>query len=179
MTGRILNALVLLVALILSSVSGQGNSAPMSACGDLNAKFEVKQSNLADLAQPETGKALVYFIEKDLTVRTFATPTTRVGVDGKWAGATHGDSHLVFSIDPGDHHVCAYTQFGGVGGEGAAFAHFNAEPGGVYYLEIKNMRVSSGLSDDLLDVTLLQPDSDQGKYLTSGTPLVVASQKKK
>jgi hypothetical protein len=174
-----LNILVFSIVLISLSTLAQGASAPLEACGDLAGKFEVKQSDAGAPAQPEAGKALVYFIEKDLTARTFATPTTRVGVDGKWAGATHGDSHFVFSVAPGNHHVCAYTQFGGVGGEGAAFAHFIAEAGGVYYFEIKNVRVSSSVSDDLLDVTLLQPDSDEGRYLAESTPLVVASQKKK
>ena len=95
------------------------------------------------------------------------TPTTQVGVDGRWIGGTHGDSYIYFPLDPGVHHVCAFTKFGGVGGSGVALAHFTAEAGGMYYFEAKNTRVG-GAGDELVDVTLQRLDEDEGKYLLSG-----------
>jgi hypothetical protein len=40
-------------------------------------------------SQPESGKALVYFIEDDSTFNSSPKPTTRAGIDGNWVGVTH------------------------------------------------------------------------------------------
>jgi hypothetical protein len=81
------------------------------ACGDLNAKFEVKTAKNPPAAEPEAGKALVYFIEEDINTE-LTTHTSRVGIDGKWMGATYGSSYIFFSVNPGVRHVCATTQTG-------------------------------------------------------------------
>lgn len=154
------------------------SSAPTAACGDPAARFDVKQSKATDPAQPPPGQALVFVIEKDLTARVFATPTTRFGIDGNWAGATHGDSHFSIAVSPGEHHLCAFTQFGGVGGAGQAFAHFTAEAGTVYYFEVRNTRVGAQSGEELDDVVLIQPDDDQGKYLVAATVPQVSQIKK-
>lgn len=179
MDQTIFGLLVLSSALIAYPASAQQTSSPTNACDNTAAKFDVKPSTAASPSLPEAGKALVIFIEKDLTTRTLITPSTLVGVDGRWIGATHGNSNFFFSVDPGIHHVCALTKFGGVGGEGVALMHFTAEAGGVYYLEGRNTRVgSSGLSHDLVDVSLFRIDVDEGKFLSANTTLVTSQRKK-
>jgi hypothetical protein len=172
----IFGLLVLSSALIAFPASAQQNSAPANACDDPAARFDVKPSTAANPSQPEAGKALVFFIEKDLTS---TTPSTLVGVDGRWIGATHGNTYFVFSIDPGIHHVCALSKFGGLTGYDEALMHFTAKAGGVYYLEARNTLISVGSSDDIVDVSLSQIDADEGKFLTADTILLVTSQRKK
>lgn len=178
MSQTIFGLLVLSSALIAYPASAQQTSFPTNACDNPAAKFDVKPSAAASPSLPETGKALVIFIEQDLTT-TRTTPSTLVGVDGRWIGATHGDSNFFFSVDPGIHHVCALTKFGGTDGEGVALMHFKAEAGGIYYLEGRNTRVGgSGLSHNLVDVSLFRIDDDEGKFLSANTTLVTSQRKK-
>jgi hypothetical protein len=121
--------------LVVSAIA-QSNSTPIGApgCGDPQIKFDVKtnKSQHPD-AQPASGKALVYFLEDDDAFESFPKPTTRIGVDGVWVGANHGDSYLSFAIDPGEHHLCASWQsFVALGSrETSGAAHFTAEAGNV------------------------------------------------
>ena len=102
--------------------------------------------------------------------------TTKAGLDGKWAGATHGDSYFFFTVDPGVHHLCAATQFGMSSADSqTALLHFTAVAGGVYYVEVKNY---SWLEKSSHDVTLSPLDSDQGIDLISRLPRAVSTQKK-
>ena len=117
------------------------DTAVAPGCGPGNAKFEVKtESKQHPLAQPEAGKALVYFLEDDSEFGSTPKPTTRVGLDGTWIGATHGDSYFYLSVDPGEHHLCASWQTAIVLGAGrpTAAAHLTAQAGGVYFFRVKN-----------------------------------------
>ena len=38
------------------------------------------------------------------------TPPTRFGIDGTWVGANGYGSYFFFSVDPGDHYLCANVQ---------------------------------------------------------------------
>jgi hypothetical protein len=64
-------------------------------------------------------------------------PTMRVGLDGAWIGANKGKSYFFFSVDPGDHEVCANWQSGTFKKTakriGSAIT-LKAEAGKVYYL---------------------------------------------
>jgi hypothetical protein len=88
----------LLVVSLLVPIAGQGQPTdPRTAagCGPATASFEVKtDKNHHPVAQPEHGKALVYVIEdvKNPNAMTFRQVTTRVGLDGNWVGANHGQS---------------------------------------------------------------------------------------
>jgi hypothetical protein len=149
-----------------------GAEAQRSACGELTAKFEVKTSPYVSPGA-ETEKAVVFIIERDLTTRTFATPSTRLGMDGEWLGATSGNSYSFFVVTPGIHHLCADTKFGGLGGAGQAFLHFKANAGATYFFEIRNTRVG----DELRDVALEQLDEDEGEYLVSLSAFVSSQRK--
>jgi hypothetical protein len=76
----------------------------------------------------QTGKALVYVFEDDLT--SGGLPTTRVGFDGKWAGANMPDSYLFSAVTPGAHRPCLNWQ--GHPKMGAA-RDFTAENGKIYF----------------------------------------------
>src|SRR5437660_3625483 len=81
-----------------------------SACGPDNQWFDatVSDSNGKPVA-PQSGKALVYVLGQDFTAQTCDNcgMIARVGVDGAWAGAIRGTSYISFTVEPGEHHLCA------------------------------------------------------------------------
>ncbi len=101
-------------------------------------QFDVKTSkSLHASAQPEPGKALIYVFEaerRDGDTTWFGSVTTRVGLDGSWAGANHGKSYFSISTDPGEHRLCTDWQSSlkMLSNVGSA-ATLTAEAGKVYY----------------------------------------------
>jgi hypothetical protein len=149
-------------------------AAPTSACGPGNVSFKVKLDDSGKTtAQIGPGKALVYFIhDAGSSQPLFSYPTTKVGVDGAWAGANHGDSYFPVFVEPGEHHMCADLQ-SSIYNPRAEFTHFTAEAGKVYYFRT---RLVTSRSVELLE---LEPiDSDQGKYLIAMYPLSISQPKK-
>lgn len=155
------------------------NPAGVPGCGDLPAKFSVNTAAYQQPARPEAGKALVYFIEDDSNFDSHPKPTTRAGVDGKWVGATHGNSYFSFSVDPGVHHLCASWQSGVILGTDrkTAAAHFTAEAGGIYYFKAKNITYSAPNSTTS-EISLTLLDSDEGVLLADQFELVTSQRKK-
>ena len=145
-----------------------------AACGPWNVSFNVAlDQSLHTPAQPAPGWALVYVIHDAGTSSLFAYPTTKLGVDGKWVGANHGDSFLSFSVEPGEHHLCTTLQ-SSIVDDRVEMAHFTAEAGKVYYFRT---RLVLSKSVDLLE---MQPvDSDQGKCLIESYPRSVSTPKGK
>jgi hypothetical protein len=78
-------------------------------------------------------------------------------------GATHGNSYLYFSVDPGVHHLCASWQRAVAlfQGRKTAAAHFTAEAGQTYYFSAKNIYTRDGPTDMSLDPI----DRDEGQLL--------------
>jgi len=153
---------------LLTSVFAQTTPAGAGApgCGESNAKFDVKTEKSQHPAPTDAGRALVYFIENDSQFDSFPSPTTRIGVDGEWVGATHGNSYFYSSVNPGVHHLCASWQKAvlALQGRQTAAAHFTAEAGGVYYFEIKNTwHRDHGAGD----ISLRPLDSDEGQLLAN------------
>src|SRR4029077_7511834 len=78
-----------------------------AGCGPDNVQFDVKvDKNQHPTPQPEAGKAIVYVFEKEISdalAFKIGAVTTRVGLDGAWVGANHGESYFTFPVDPGDH----------------------------------------------------------------------------
>lgn len=180
MTVRVaFKVLVFSIALLSIPASAQDSPAEApgrSSCGKPDIQFEVKPSSGQTPAQPDAGKALVYFIEKDSNI-SILKPITRAGLDGTWVGATHGNSYFYFSVDPGVHHLCANTQFSGIyGHDQTAFFHFTAEAGSVYYFEMNNISLHGQTNST--DASLLPLDSDEGKFLASIFSLVTSHEKK-
>jgi len=146
------------------------DAAIAPGCGAEDARFDVKtHKGQHPIAQPETGKALVYFIEDDSEYGGLFGPTTREGLDGMWVGATHGNSYFYVSVAPGEHHLCASLQPVGDSDktQTRAVAHFTAEAGNVYYFRVKNSwrRDYGPVGAGVIDFAPL--DSDEGLLLAS------------
>jgi hypothetical protein len=189
------NVKMLILSLALMSIRSLAQDknpsfAGSSGCGDPAAKFDVSSVKGQLAPQPESTKALVYFIEDDSNYNSTPKPITRAGLDGIWVGATHGNSFLSFAVEPGPHHLCASWQSGGShnlagallgvntgqGGETVATS-FTARPGGVYYFAAKNTFVvrDHGPSITKMDLTAL--DGDEGQLLANGRPVSTSRKK--
>jgi hypothetical protein len=157
----------ILVALFLGcAVYVQAQSSnPRAACGPENVGFNVKRDkNATPSAQPEPGKALVYFVQDAGPSGGIAYPTTRLGIDGAWVGANKDSSYFAASADPGEHHVCAMIQSSLVDNS-VELAHFTAEAGKVYYFRT---RLLLSRSMEFLELTPM--DSDEGWNLVTSYP---------
>ena len=166
----------LILMLLAASAFGQQESGVLAAaCGPKNTSFNVKRDESQHtLAQPEPGRALVYFVQDIGEVNCLGgCMTTKIGLDGAWVGANQHNSYFSVSVEPGEHHVCANPQsrVSWVSRQ-RALAHFTAEAGKVYYFRTRNFGTTSQVLFDLDPV-----DSDQAKYLISAYPLSVSRSK--
>ena len=136
-------AVFLMLSLLLAYASrGFAVTLPPS-CGDEKIKFDVKtQKGALPPAAPDPGKAQLVFVETmdkgDKYHHCLACDaTTRVGVDGMWVGADHGDSYFTFSVDPGPHSVCVNWQSISSGeSRQVSTLDVDAQAGNVYYFQI-------------------------------------------
>ena len=166
---------VALVALLFAaSALAQTPSAVLPpSCGTIRADFKVKLDDTQHtVAQPEAGRARIYFIHDSGSSLFFAYPTTKIGMDGVWVGANHNDSYFSVSVAPGEHHLCAILQSSLVGGR-KELAHLTAEAGKTYFYRT---RLVMSKEVELLE---LEPfDSDQAMYLIASYPLSISTPKK-
>jgi hypothetical protein len=141
---------------------------PQSACGQSDVHFDIKKDNGEHVGQAEAGRALVYVIQdEDHPDCIKCDVTTRVGLDGSWIGANNGDSYFFFSVDPGEHHLCANRQPEiGVSTKPIALLSFTAEARKTYYFRVHAIYgADRGASySDFAPV-----DSDEAQYLISIT----------
>lgn len=162
---------IAVLCLALAPIAGAKTVLP-DACGDDKVQFEVR--GVDDHSQPLTpdaGKALVVFTEEGLS--NHVDFTTRYGIDGTWAGATHGNSYFLVQVTPGQHHLCAAPQghFGITGGQrehliGAT--SFTAEAGKVYFFGSKES--STGTPGQTTYVPPAAGSTGPGQYAsTSGS----------
>jgi hypothetical protein len=154
------------------------------ACGPLNAEFQIKMDNSQSPDfQPENGKALVYVAE-DQKFQAAKDVTARIGLDGAWVAATRGNSYVFFSVDPGEHHLCADWRSTLLSaGRLVSLFGFKAEAGKVYYFRVRttggpaSMLDRSSLDESAtLDLDLI--NSDEGKLLVSTSPYSASRLKK-
>jgi hypothetical protein len=98
--------------------------ASTEACGRQNVSFKVKlDESPHTLAQPDPGKALVYFFHDAGTNITLGYPTVKLAIDGAWVGANHGNSCFSVSVEPGERHVCVTLQSSLVAQRGTRALH--------------------------------------------------------
>jgi hypothetical protein len=167
----------LLFLLLASTTAAQEKTAPpwQAACGPSDVKFDVTRTDAPSPSEPATGKALVYIIEDLGYTNCFTGCTTlRIGFDGSWIGATQGNSRFSFSVDAGEHHLCANWQsvlgrFSSI----HSLNSFTAEPGKIYYFRA---RVWAGDRVPFLDLDAVNPD--EGRYLVATSPPVTSNPKK-
>jgi len=140
---------------------------PAGGCGPAAVHFEVKTEKHHLPVQPENGKALVYFLQDDTQFQSRPRPTTRIGIDGTWVGATKSNSYFYVSVDPGEHDLCSSWQsFVGFNtGHTAAAVDFKAEAGRTYYFLVRNAWVRELQKPAGIE---LEPVNDaEGQLLTS------------
>ena len=111
---RRLLVLSLLFASPLFAQDSQSAARAAAGCGPDSVQFDVKvDKSQHPSPQPESGKALVYVFEEerwDGDKTKIGAVTTRVGLDGAWVGANHGQSYFTVAVDPGDHRICSAWQ---------------------------------------------------------------------
>jgi hypothetical protein len=163
---------ILLVFLFASPALAQSAPGVATApgCGASNASFSVKtDKNQHPFAQPDAGKALVYFVEDDSNFKASGKPTVRAGLDGAWVGATHGSSYFYFSVDPGEHHLCASWQ-GKYMEAYTAATDFSAKAGEIYFFQVRDtFRWPKG-SQMIRKMDLKAVNKDEGQLLASQYP---------
>jgi uncharacterized protein DUF2846 len=131
-------------------------------------------------AAPEATKAHLYFIQDDSQYVPHPRPTTRFGVDGQWAGATHSDSYFFASVDPGEHRVCIRWQGAvGAGGERKETSlDFTAEAGSDYYFTAHDIFAGPPNSNAPPFVMFRQIDSDEALAMMSRFAFATSTPKK-
>ena len=173
-----MKSVLVLMLLTMSAYAQQGSGAATAACGPGKASFEVKLDETQHtLAEPEAGKALVYFVQDVGAVNCLGGCfQTRIGLDGAWVGAVQHNSYFSASVEPGAHHVCASPQLHFVSTTSEkyasirlAFSHFTAEAGKVYYFRTRSF---GSQNQGLFDMDAI--DGDQAKYLIASYPLSVS-----
>ncbi len=113
-----------------------------AGCGAENIQFDVKtDKSQHPQGQVAEGKALVYVFEaerSDAGSLKIGAATIRIGLDGQWVGANHGNTYFYFQVDPGVHNLCANWQstFGRISKLASAVS-LTAETGQVYYFQTK------------------------------------------
>ena len=168
--------LAFVVILIAASVSAQDSaptSSPLSVCGPMSVKFQIKMADTqSPNVTPEPGKALVYVIE-DQQFKAAKDVIVRIGMDGAWVGATRGESYLSFAVEPGEHHLCANIMPGFLStGRRVSLFGLTTEAGGVYYFRARTTGgPSSAMNrnglDDTISIDLDLINRDEGKLLVT------------
>jgi hypothetical protein len=152
--------------------------ARAAGCGPSEVEFNVKtDKNQRPTPQPEAGKAMVYVFD---TIKldpglVIGTVTLRIGLDGSWMGANHGDSYFYFAVDPGDHRVCAQWQSSlDSRSKLASAASLTAEAGQVYYFRA----IADARSHDRGAVRLEPVDPAEALLLTASSAYSTSHPKK-
>jgi hypothetical protein len=168
-------ALIALLFALAALAQAQTAGLP-TACGPKDAGFDVKLDKSQQTpAPPEPGKAQVYFIRDDGlsgAIGRLGYPSTKIGIDGVWVGASLGNSYFSVSVVPGEHHVCMNLDSRHYEHK-VELAHFTAETGKVYYFRTRLIAAQNLNYLDLIPV-----DSDQAKYLIASYPLSVSRARK-
>lgn len=153
------------------SFAQQNEPGAAPGCGPDKQKIEVTTSKKYSALPPDAAKAQIYVVQDDSHFESRPRPTTRIGIDGAWAGATQGGSFFRALLDPGEHHLCASWQglVGlGVGTTRVAAMHFTAESGKSYYFRVRNRFIRDHGPADLEFAAI---DSDEGQLLASKASL--------
>jgi len=174
---KTLLAAILLALPILSADQTPAAGPVKAACGSDDVKFSAKPAEGRQTApQPEPGKALVYVVEQEQRTRhPLSGITVRVGMDGSWMGAARNASYLFFSVEPGEHHLCADWQSPTPWiGKTLGLTNLRVEPGQTYYVRARFVAV--GVQFLALDLDRINPD--EGRLLVETSPLSDYRQKK-
>jgi hypothetical protein len=156
---------VLLLSASVSATAQTADAIYKQACGPLQARFVVAPAKGQPPAAPEPGKALVYFIQKG-NAPDF---TTRVGLDGAWAGVLEHDSYIFVSVAPGEHHACAATL--NRKRPEVELVNFTVEAGKTYYYLLRGIAAYESFGT----MEFGPADRDEARYLIASDPHSVAT----
>src|SRR5262249_13429998 len=137
-----------------------------NSCGPGTVEFTVDREDTQPApAEPEPGKALVFVVDNyQGALEAAGIPTIRIGLDGTWVGANRGKSYIYFSVDPGEHRLCAAGQRDDKAlAHQRTQAHFGAEPGKLYFFRIQTLDRAG--AESTLELHPLEPQ--EAKYLIS------------
>ena len=171
----------LLAAIMVACIAHTWAAVLPDACGDDRITFDVKtQKGVPAPAVPDAGRAQIVFIENFSQNQGFCVGcevTTRVGLDGAWVGANHGNSYFTYAVAPGQHHVCVDWQSTlSRLRQKVGLASLNAEAGKVYYYEIK-VRIRQYQTTVDYDLGLAPLSDDEARYLVKIDALATATAK--
>jgi Protein of unknown function (DUF2846). len=133
------------VATLAFAQTSPSTQAVAPGCGDKKIKWDVRTDRSKHpIAKPETGKALVYFLQDDANFQSKPAPTTRFGLNGAWVGATQSNAYFYVAIDPGEQHLCAGWQswVSLATGHTSAADHFTAEAGKSCFFIVRDYYVN-------------------------------------
>jgi hypothetical protein len=136
-----------------------------AGCGPNEIQFDVKTDKAQHPQAPaDASRAVIYvFSERISYDRTY-----RIGMDGKWMGATHDESYLFFTAEPGEHRLCWDVQNGQqkLSDHGAAIT-FTAEAGKVYCFKSTAFESTEITAKRKFE----RIDGAEGMFLVSSWPL--------
>ena len=172
----------LAIALVLiapTATLAQRVNHSTGGCGPSNTNFTVKAATgNGPGPAPASGKALVYVAQvmENGPRQGQDDATTRVGVDGTWVGANHGNTYFYFSVDPGPHSVCVDWQSTLLArSKLAAAASLDARAGSTYYFQV---RTQDPAGDDPGYVKLKLVDASEGRLLLGSSSGITFTAKK-
>ncbi len=176
--------LFLLLMILAIPAFAQDQSADLrkaAGCGPAEMKFSVKSNeNQHAVAKPEPGKALVYVIEEERplgNLNQIGHVTARVGLDGNWVGANHGNSYFSFAVEPGKHSICSDWQSMVKSFQRmmSGAATFTAEEGKTYFFRVQ-VRLQQDEHPARFELGPI--DDAQGSLLISKSALSTSKAKK-
>jgi hypothetical protein len=95
-------------------------------CGVMSEQLNTHKMPKTTSVAAAEGKALLYVM-----VEYGGIYQNRIGMDGRWVGATKGRGHIAVELDPGEHRLCAKLRT-----MDPAFTKLKAEAGHTYYLRV-------------------------------------------
>jgi len=96
--------------------------------------------------------------------------TTRVGVDGRWAGANEGNSYFAVSVAPGEHNLCTDVQ-SKEGRLQLGMGTLTAEAGKTYYYKVKLIWNNLDGPSPYSDLELVPIGADEARYRLKNSAL--------
>jgi hypothetical protein len=166
-------ALVLVLAVLPAGSAAMTDTSKtqlqMAACGQDEVKFNAKRvEGTPQAPEMKADEALVYLITEVITLdhSPGCIAVVRVGIDGKWVGATCGTSYIATTVKAGEHHLCGSWQEMVRHPTPMARLHgFTAEAGKTYYFGVRATNTNSLATMDMDMLNL-----DEGKLLVASVP---------
>lgn len=158
----------LLASVVLLCWAAQVRATTLpDACGDDKVKFDASKQKATSLSERlPSGKARIVFVE--MSTRSGGIPffsttalTTRLGLDGHWAGAVDKKTYVSLVVDAGERHLCASVQGKK---EMIGVNSLTAQEGQTYYFQFEIKNTLDGQGFNHYHYGLTQLSEDEGKF---------------